>query len=322
MIQAIELGQPQLGSNPREADFTQPFIKALESRTYFLSLKNTSSKNIGSFKDAVKGKGKAQVNPATNLVLLRPYIVEQKPENPALTIEMPEVKDLYSGLFSHSVIYRFNGYWPKSGDLHHWIHTTWTPNYEIYLFPKGFLIVRFNTEQEKEHILNKGPWFWGNARLYITPWFPNFDANTMVVLKVPVWVRLHNLPLHFWHHKVLIAIGNTLGKFLKIDSDRMAKGIFTFARICVEVDFSEGLLESIILNFNNTQWLKSLDYEETAFRCQGCLQTGHLLSACPQVRSPNWNKQQHRKLNTVPLDEEEDVPDTTDFKTKKDEQEI
>lgn len=40
------------------------------------------------------------------------------------------------------------------------------------------------------------------------------------------------------HHKILIAIVNTLGKFLKIDDDRLAKGIFTFARICVKVDLS------------------------------------------------------------------------------------
>lgn len=77
----------------------------------------------------MNSKGKAQVTLAANPVLRGPYIVEQKPENLALTIEMPKVKDLYSNLFSHSVvIYRFNGYWPKLwpklGDLHDWIHTT------------------------------------------------------------------------------------------------------------------------------------------------------------------------------------------------------
>lgn len=194
-----------------------------------------------SFKDAIKGKGKAQDNPATTPELPGPYIVEQKIENPALTIAMPEVNALYSDLYSHSVICRFNGFWPRSDDLHHWIHTTWTPNCEIYLCPKGFFIVRFNTEHEKEYILNKGPWFWGNAGLFITPWFPDFDSNTMVVSNMPVWVRLHSLPLHFWHHKVLIAIGNTLGKFLKTDENRLTKGVFTFARICVEVNLSQGL---------------------------------------------------------------------------------
>lgn len=148
----------------------------------------------------------------------------------------------------------------------------------------------------------------------------------MVVSKMPVWVRLHNLPLHL-HHKVLIAIRNTLGKLLKIDKDRLTKGISTFARICVEVDLSQRLPKSIILNFNNTQWTQSLDYENTTLRCRGCLKTGHLLSACPQARNiPNQSKQQQRQpkgwQHTEPLDEEEDTTDTTEFKGENDEQKV
>lgn len=107
---------------------------------------------------------------------------------------------------------------------------------------------------------------------------------------MPVWVRLHNLPLHFWHFKALSAIGNSLGRMLKIDTDRHLKGIFTFARICVEVDLSQGLPESIFLTFNNIQWKQSLDYENTAFRCRGCQQTGHLLKACPSKSKPQQRK--------------------------------
>ena len=79
---------------------------------------------------------------------------------------------------------------------------------------------------------------------------------------------------------------------LKIDAERHIKGIFTFARICVEVDFSQGLLESIIINFNNSQWKQSLDYANTAFRCRGCQQTGHLFNACQSI---DKRKMQQRK---------------------------
>ena len=106
----------------------------------------------------------------------------------------------------------------------------------------------------------------------------------MVVSKLLVWVRLHNLQLHFWHHKVLTGIGNSLGKFLEIDADRVTKGIFTFARIYVDVDLSKGLPDHILLLHNNQQWSQSLDYENTTFRCRTCLHTGHLQSACPQLK--------------------------------------
>lgn len=98
----------------------------------------------------------------------------------------------------------------------------------------------------------------------------------MKVSTVPVRVRLHNLPLNFWHHKVLTAIGNSLGKFLKIDGERVNQGIFTFAKICVEVDLSQGLSDHITLNYNNTLRIQPLDYENTAFKCLRCMQTGHL----------------------------------------------
>jgi len=103
--------------------------------------------------------------------------------------------------------------------------------------------------------MNEGPWFWGNVGLFMTSWFLEFDPNTMVVSKMLVWVKLYN--------------------------ERLSKDIYTFARICVEVDLSQGLLGHIFLLHNEKQWAQPLDYENTAFRCRICRQTGHLQSACP-----------------------------------------
>lgn len=131
--------------------------------------KGDSSKTSSSFLDAVKGKGHMQNKPAPTSELPGPYIVEQKLESPMLTVSLPEVTDLYTDLAQKFVICRFNGFWPKSDALHQWIFSTWSPNCEIYLCPKGFFIVRFNTKRERDNIINQGPWFWGNAGLFITP---------------------------------------------------------------------------------------------------------------------------------------------------------
>lgn len=118
----------------------------------------------------------------------------------------------------------------------------------------------------------------------------------MKISTMSVWVRLHNLPLHFWHLKVLTAIRNSLGKFLKIGEDSVSKGIFTFSRICVEVDLSQGLPEHITLNFNNSLRIQPLDYENTAFRCCICMQTGHLQFNCPLSRKdPKGKKKQQKR---------------------------
>lgn len=158
--------------------------------------------------------------------------MEQTLESPTIQVTSPEVANLHNDLAKHAVICRFNGFWPNSDALHHWILSTWSPDCEIHLCSKGFFIVSFTTEQERDNIINQGPWFWGKDGLFTTPLFPEFDANTMKISTMPVWVKLYNLPLHFWHYKVLSAIGNSLGKILKIDGDRVNQGIFTFARIC------------------------------------------------------------------------------------------
>lgn len=75
-----------------------------------------------------------------------------------------------------------------------------------------------------------------------------------------------------------------------MDADRVSKGIFTFSRICVEVDLNKGLPDRIILPHNNLKWTQPLDHENTAFRCRMRLQIGHLQKSCPQAKADPKNK--------------------------------
>jgi hypothetical protein len=47
----------------------------------------------------------------------------------------------------------------------------------------------------------------------MTPWFLDFDPNTLVVSKMLVWVCFPNLPLHFWHSNFM-----NLNNFIQIGS--------------------------------------------------------------------------------------------------------
>jgi len=89
----------------------------------------------------------------------------------------------------------------------------------------------------------------------------------MVVTKILVWARLPNLLLPYWNHQVLEGIGSYLGRFLKVDRERMDKDISTFARICVEMDLRKGLPDRIHLTHQDIKWRQWLDFENTTFRC-------------------------------------------------------
>jgi len=116
-------------------------------------------------------------------------------------------------------------------------------------------MVKFQSPEIRELVFQQGPWFWGSSGLFITSWFLEFDANTYVVSRMPVWACLHNLPIHFWDQKILACIGNSIGRFIKMDTQRIEERIFTFARICVEVDLSKGLSGNIKLKYKYRNWL-------------------------------------------------------------------
>jgi len=251
-----------------------------------------SSKNRGtagpfSYKDAARTSSQPKGPHATADPLPTqpgPYIVEKLDEIPALEVKTTEVKNLFNTLQTHALVCRFNGFWPRSVDLHNWVYSNWTTRCQVLLCSKGFFVVQFESQEEYQKILKQGPWFWGRAGLFITPWFPDFDADNMVVTKMPVWVRLPNLPLPYWHPEVLEDIGNRLGKYITCDEERREQGLFTYARICVEIDLSKGLPDKIQLQHESYKRIQALDYENTAFRCRICHQTGHLNDSCPHAR--------------------------------------
>lgn len=153
----------------------------------------------------------------------------------------------------------------------------WGTNLELFLCSKGFFIVCFETEIHYNEILDGGPWFWGNSGLSMRKWYPEFNPLTTTAMTTPVWVRLPNLPLQFWYHESFVTIGDSLGKFIKEDTNRLSKGLATFARICVELDLSKGLSDKINITWcMNFFWEQPLDYENTAFRCRSRQQPGHL----------------------------------------------
>jgi hypothetical protein len=83
----------------------------------------------------------------------------------------------------------------------------------IFHFSQGFFIVEFDLQEDKYLIFSFGPWFWGSYILCMKPWSLSFNSSKDSLTLTHVWVRLPNLPLHFWGLSSLGAIGNDLGRF-------------------------------------------------------------------------------------------------------------
>ena len=108
-------------------------------------------------------------------------------------------------------------------------------------------------------------------------------------------------------------IGNILGRFIKSDSDRKEQGVFNYAIICVDIDLTKGLPDRIQLKHEPFNWIQSLDYENTTFRCRFCDLMGHLQDSCPlpkkftkKKKGQTTNRKNWQTYYVLSLDEDEE----------------
>lgn len=82
----------------------------------------------------------------------------------------------------------------------------------------------------------------------------------------------------------LKAIGNKLDHFLKISKATLRGKYTSYACICVEMDLLGALLDEVILEVYDEEWVQTVDYEHILFRCHKFHEHGHLSRDYPLNR--------------------------------------
>ncbi|GKG50187.1 RNA-directed DNA polymerase, eukaryota, reverse transcriptase zinc-binding domain protein, partial [Tanacetum coccineum] len=77
---------------------------------------------------------------------------------------------------------------------------------------------QFNSTDGLNSILKNGPWFTHNPPLILRKWNLNVDLLKEDVGNVPVWVKLHGVPITKFSEDGLSAIATKLGTPLMLDS--------------------------------------------------------------------------------------------------------
>jgi hypothetical protein len=124
---------------------------------------------------------------------------------------------------------------------------------ELHLGSKGFFRAIFMNLEDKDKVLEGGPYFHTSVGLYMRPWKENFSPKKEIFKNVPVWLCLYSMPLKYWLPSTFESIGNKLGKYVKT-SEATLKGRYTsYARICIEMYVSRALPEAISLEFRDEE---------------------------------------------------------------------
>ncbi|CAL9223353.1 unnamed protein product [Arabidopsis halleri] len=198
---------------------------------------------------------------------------------PVITIDN-DVLEAMNGLWKRCMIVKVLGNQIPISVLSRKLRELWKPTGAMYVMdlPRQFFMIRFELDEEYMAALTGGPWrIFGNY-LLVQNWSPSFDPLRDEIVTTPVWVRLMNIPVNYYHRSILKEIARGLGKPLKVDVTTLKFERARFARICVEVNLSKPLKGTVLINGERY----FVAYEGLTKICSMCGLYGHLVHTCPK----------------------------------------
>nr|GEZ53198.1 hypothetical protein [Tanacetum cinerariifolium] len=120
-------------------------------------------------------------------------------------------------------------------------------------------------EEVIENVFERGPWIIRNTPLILNRWTPNVSLKIDEVTKVPVWVKLHNVPVVAYS----------------------ADGRINFARALVEINAGSDLKHEVSMAIpledrtGHTRGVIKVEYEWRPPHCNDCKIFSHTNNKCP-----------------------------------------
>ncbi|CAI0382193.1 unnamed protein product [Linum tenue] len=151
---------------------------------------------------------------------------------------------------------------------------------EIIDLNNDTFLATFGEDQDYLKVLTGGPWVILDHYLIVHQCSSSFRTSDKPHRSVVAWVQLPELPVHFYHREILFALGNLIGRTIKIDyhTEHLERG--KFARIAIELDMTKPLPTRIWLD----NFWQAVLYENLPTICYHCGRIGHQEDNCPQVR--------------------------------------
>ncbi|XP_060965233.1 uncharacterized protein LOC133034207 [Cannabis sativa] len=185
----------------------------------------------------------------------------------------------------------------------------------------GVFLVRFDSIETRDEILNGGYVFFNNRPVVMKAWDSETSFKKEDIRLVPIWIQLPDLELKYWGEKSLFKIVGQLGKPLQVDEMTKARNKLNYPRVLVEADIQQDFPARIPFEDEyGYDVYASITYEWKPIICQYCKGLGHATVDCKKktVKEQKWvikgSKGHNDPAVTKSLEENSDVNREADVK--------
>ncbi|KAI3856851.1 hypothetical protein MKW92_010001 [Papaver armeniacum] len=157
-----------------------------------------------------------------------------------------------------------------------------TGNVSVFSLGNGHFLFQFSCAEDKIRVLeSSGLLHIEGKPLVLMTWNWKLKFDKAVSMKsIPVWVKIYNLPLFLWNPSCLSKVGSALGIPICADQKTTKQQRLDYARVYIQVDASEQLLDTILITARGVKYLLNLEYDWKLPRCTSCFTFGHIESNC------------------------------------------
>nr|GEU40991.1 copia protein [Tanacetum cinerariifolium] len=174
------------------------------------------------------------------------------------------------------------------------VHSMFSSSIRLFSFQFSFM-------DGLDAMLENGQWFIQNNPITLKKWHPDENLLKEDVSIVPIWVKLHGVPVTAFSEDGLSSIATKLGTPLMLDSYTFdmcmqSSGRLSYARVMIELRVDVELKDNIVMAMpkitREGHYICNVrvEYEWKPSRCSSCKVFGHIHEECLKNTSAGERK--------------------------------
>ncbi|XP_026436382.1 uncharacterized protein LOC113334259 [Papaver somniferum] len=154
-----------------------------------------------------------------------------------------------------------------------------TGDYQLIPLGKGFFIIKLSNEKDMKYIWN-GWWKNDSQILKLRLWEPNFNPAAQKTTTAFVWVNFPGLVIKYWKEKILMSLGDAIGRAIKVDETSLKREVGYYASVLVEVDLANKVHNQVLVKTKYGSFEQEVHIPKIPSFCSHCKVVGHLITEC------------------------------------------